>query len=375
MSDSESERPPKCSTFVGATSFSLAIGCISILILIIATGYFIRAYCRAKGTNKSPPMKFSHFLLCVGVAIFVTISSTTLLSTMIFCVERDRETLSLVSGIHAVFYVLCGIMVLSIFAVRLHTVFAGTAFEFPKSVFIKLYACITTLFILGTIASTLVAIRFTTVGFFIFIFALLLYLITSFVVLYLFTYGLFKITVMMHTSRRNIAIGSCNDINHPHNAGNVNNANNISGGSDPIGSLSDIHSTDDIQVNMNEKQNYMIDVISKYSILVLFSLISSIVLGLVICIRAYVLFKEWDNWNYIMFYSYFNLAMIDAPINLFCLFGQSKFFGDKNYHRYCSCVHTWFKNMVSAWATQKLKQKQLELRIASNVTVPSAGSR
>ena len=142
------------------------------------------------------------------------------------------------------------------------------------------------------------------------------YIIMTLVILYFFSYGLFKITLAVHNTVRNL---------------------------------------DNIRVNKHQED--LINATSKYSILVLCSLITAVVISIISVLRSFT--SEIEFWRFFFYYTYFVLAMIDSVINVFCLFVQFKFYGNENYYRLCKKPHEGFKGWVQKYAEKKIKQNKL----------------
>lgn len=131
---------------------------ISVGIFIVATGFvvmasiaFARGYFQSKATNptREAPISLPYFLACLTFSGFTLISSTSLLLTLVYCIEGNGENLVFATGVHVIFYMFGGTLLLVLFIFRLNKVFQGTSHAFSTCTFIFLYSMMAILFGLG----------------------------------------------------------------------------------------------------------------------------------------------------------------------------------------------------------------------------------
>ena len=99
---------------------------------------------------------------------------------------------------------------------------------------------------------------------------------------------------------------------------------------------------------------------SKYVVLVLISLISTIITFIIVIIRAIYLSNNGSRYNIygkILLYLHINWFNIDLIVNIICFMAQFRFFGNKYYYKFCKCLDKKCKNFVK-YKTMKYMDTQ-----------------
>ena len=106
--------------------------------------------------------------------------------------------------------------------------------------------------------------------------------------------------------------------------------------------------------NISEKQEKLIEAITKRTVLVSFCVFSSIIVVILLGIRTMYggIVKITLETNYFRIWT-----IINCQINIVCLLCQFKFFQHDKYQKYCKHLHGTWKNLVSHFVVKDMKRQ------------------
>ena len=122
--------------------------------------------------------------------------------------------------------------------------------------------------------------------------------------------------------------------------------------------------------DITDNQLFLISAMSKYTVLVSISIITSFGFWILIIIRSIIAATGGTrNDDLPVQITSFNYAAFDVLINMICFMAQFRFFGMKEYYKYCNFIDNKCKNLVKQ-KTIDYMVKEMTAREQSPELVP-----
>ena len=93
----------------------------------------------------------------------------------------------------------------------------------------------------------------------------------------------------------------------------------------------------------------------------------------IIGIRSYFYNANDVHANISLFFVNYNCIIVDTVMNTLCLMVQFKFYGNKEYYKYCGCLHSYCKRNAQKMAVKSMKNDDISKLHSSSGTI-SIGS-
>ena len=113
---------------------------------------------------------------------------------------------------------------------------------------------------------------------------------------------------------------------------------------------------------------------SKYLVLALISLLTTLIQATVLIVRIIIILKTWNVNSAIVTelrYVTMNWMFVDLLTNLLCFMMQFSFFGTKSYYKYCGFVDQSVQSLVKGYAVESMKTK-VESMQSDSIDTPVA---
>ena len=318
MSSKASEVDADCNYHTEPVFASIGIVCFNAILIFCVLVLFsyksIKFMQTQKEANNPVRKRTRYFIMyCILALISPICSHISLLWTIIICLSDNDKYFNIGVTVHGITMLMCGFCAASMFVIRLQFVFENTMFAIKKSTLNLLYFGLALIVICGVFGCILLNIH-PTIGFLIGTITFGVYIFICITIMKLFVQGLIDVVTF--------------------------GLNGKSATTDAEKKL--------LLANMSQQTQNLIELMSKFSILVLICLISTSISLIAFGLRSLLIVIFNGNQHVTEFSAIIHNIMYstDLLINSICLTFQFHYFYDHIYDKYCSKMHNSCKNIV-----------------------------
>ena len=301
--------------FILVTTGIICVNAILIFCVAVLFGYKSIKYIEAQQKINQPVCKTARYYItfCIFSIIILICSHITLLWIIVNCLTQLEKFLEISYTVHAITIFVSGCCGASIFTIRLQLVFENTMFAIKKSTLNLLYFGSALIAIGGTFSSIILNFHLA-MGFFVGTITFGVYMVLCAVIIKLFVQGLINVAKFGLKGKQ----------------------------------VTTDAEKEAVLMSVPPHIKDLIDIMSKFSILVLICFISTLINLISFGLRGLLIVIFNGNVSVALLVTTVNnlIYSTDLLINSICLTLQFHYFGNNIYDKHCTKLHNACKNMV-----------------------------